>query len=214
MAKPAKMESQEKYKRIFDTLGAPVNPEAIEKLQIFVSLLKKWNSRINLTASNEWPLLERLILEGLWAAAMYPSGSLSHLDIGSGAGFPALPMCVALPHIRLDLVESRFKRVSFLETAANALNLPQIQVHHGRIAQFLDSSTRKWDCVSWKALKLGTPDIMKILEHAHRDTQFWIFHGDTLAVEDSFALENILKLERREQFPFKSGWVLSIYLPR
>lgn len=208
------MESQEEYKNIFNALGAPDNPEVIEKLQKFVLLLRKWNSRINLTASNEWSLIERLLLEGLWAATMYPSGSLSHLDIGSGAGFPALPMCIALPHIRLDMVESRFKRVSFLETAANALNLPQIHVHHGRVGQFLDSSIRKWDCISWKAVKLGMPDIMKICEHAHRDTQFWIFHGNTLAVEDPSALENILKLERREQFPFKLGWMLSIYLPR
>jgi len=207
------MESRETYRSIFNNLGLFDNSDAIDQLRKYVALLRKWNSHINLIASNEWSLIALLLQEGLWATKIYPENSKTHLDIGSGAGFPAVPIIIAKPELQLDLVESRIKRVSFLETVSADLKMPQIRVHHGRIEQFLESTSASWDCISWKAIKIKTKVLEKLREHSHKKTQFWMFHGKDLAVEDPNAAEKILKLVRREEFPLKPEWVLSVYLP-
>lgn len=207
------MESSESYRNIFKELGLLPNPEVVDQLQKYVSLLRKWNSHVNLMASNEWSLIALMLQEALWASKMYPAGAGTHLDLGSGAGFPAVPISIARPRIHFDMVESRIKRVSFLETVAISLKMPQIRVHHGRIDQFLERNAAVWDCVSWKAIKIKTKELEKLKQHTHQATQFWIFHGKELAVEDRKAAEKMLKLVRRENFPFKSEWMLSVYLP-
>ena len=125
-----------------------------------------------------------------------------------------MPIGIARPQLQLDLVESRIKRVAFLETVSNALQMPQIRVHHGRIEQFLERSSAVWDCISWKAIKITSRELEKLKDHAHAETQFWVFHGEELAVEDPVAAEEMLKLVRSEKFPLKSGWKLSVYLPQ
>ncbi len=208
------MESFDIYLKAFLGLGVTVDIEAVSRIEKYVSLLKKWNARINLIASNEWPLMKMFLQEGVWAAKFYSESFEYHLDIGSGAGFPAIPLKIVQPNIRMDLVESRFKRVSFLETVANELNLSRTKVHHCRLEEFLDANHSTWDCISWKAIKISENDLSILLKHSHPDTQFWIFHGKSLPVENVFEMENSLKLMRRETFPYKSEWTLSIYLPK
>jgi len=207
------MESPGAYAKIFKKLGLPSKKEEIVRLQVFVSLLVKWNSSINLIASNEWTLIESLLREAIWASGMYPRAAQTHLDIGSGAGFPAIPMKIMLPAIKLDMVDSRLKRVSFLETAAEVLKMTDIRAHHRRIDEFLDGTDKKWDCISWKALKLRTKEIIRLTEHSHERTQFWIFHGRRLAVEDRLSAEKVMKRVRCERIPNKSDSFLSVYTP-
>ena len=207
------MELEERYRGIFDRLELPFDCLAAEKMNQFILLLTKWNARINLTASDEWPSLEPLLSEGIWASRIYPEWAEKHLDIGSGAGFPAIPLKIMVPRIKLDMIDSRLKKVSFLETVVNQLKLSDSAAFHRRITEYFRNNDTEWDCISWKGLKIGTKDLLKIREHAHRKTQFWIFHGRQLAVEEPEIVEKIFRLLRRERYPYKSGWMLSIYLP-
>lgn len=207
------MESMERYKRIFHRLALPFDLKAAKKIDAYVTLLKKWNARINLTASNEWSLIEPLLLEGIWASRLYPEDAESHLDLGSGAGFPAVPLKIMVPRMKLDMIESRLKKVSFLETVVREVGLLESSAFHDRITGYLDKNEKNWDCISWKGLKINKNDLLKLKKHVHRKTQFWIFHGRQLAAEEPEIVEQSLKLLRRERFPFKSEWKLSIYLP-
>jgi 16S rRNA (guanine(527)-N(7))-methyltransferase RsmG len=208
------MESLDKIGEYLQRSGFPLKGEAITKLCRYVRLIKKWNSHVNLTASSEWPSIEPLLYEGIWASQGYPGDAKRHLDIGSGAGFPAIPIKIMVPHIQLDMVESRMKKVSFLETVASEINLTETHVFHSRIGELLDKDQNTWDSISWKALKISTSDLLKLKQHAHQETQFWVFHGKGSAVEEPAVLENNFSLLRREQFPLKKDWVLSVYLPR
>lgn len=208
------MESTEKIKRSFKQLGLPFDARAAKKLDTFILLLKKWNARINLTASNEWSSIEPLLLEGIWASTIYPEDAARHLDIGSGAGFPAIPLKIMMPGIKLDMVDSRLKRISFLEMVGNTLKLSDTSAFHGRIMDYLEHNNKKWDCISWKGIKINTGDLTKILKHAHEKTQFWMFHGKQLAAEEPEVVEKYLRLIRRERFPYKSEWMLSVYLSK
>lgn len=208
------MESMDRYKKIFHRLGLPFDPNITEKMDTYINLLKKWNARVNLTASNEWSLIEPLLMEGIWAARIYPEHAETHLDIGSGAGFPAIPLRIMVPGLKMDMVDSRLKRVSFLETVINELKLADSFAFHGRVTEYLENTDKEWDCISWKGLKIRTKELLQIRQHTHQTTQIWIFHGKQLAAEEPDMVDKNLRLVRREKFPYKSEWMVSIYLPR
>jgi 16S rRNA (guanine527-N7)-methyltransferase len=196
--------------------GMEPDSDQSRQLQAYLALLKKWNSRMNLTSSTSWDVVGPFFREGLWAAGLYPEDATRHLDIGSGAGFPAVLLKILKPHIRLDLVESRERKGIFLETAASALKLSGTSVHTMRLQAFLRQSGREeaWDCVSWKALRLSREDVRVLREHATGRTQLWMFHGSERAVEDPASLEQYFRRLRTEKFPDRKLWALSIYLPR
>jgi len=199
---------------MFKQLTLPFNLQAAEKIDTFVQLLQKWNARINLTASDSWESIEPLLLEGLWASKIYPEEAKNHLDIGSGAGFPAIPLKIMVPGIKLAMVDSRLKRISFLETVASALKLSNTSAFHCRINDYLELNNRKWDCISWKGIKIDRDDFLKINRHAHKKTQFWMFHGKEIAAEEPEIVDRNLRLIRKERFPYKSEWMLSVYIPK
>jgi 16S rRNA (guanine(527)-N(7))-methyltransferase RsmG len=194
--------------------GIALESNAGRRLSSFLTLLKKWNARINLTASTEWEAIGPLFEEAVWAAQYYPQGAVNHLDIGSGAGFPALPLRILIPRIHLDMVESRSKRCVFLESAVHDLGLENVRIINSRLAAFLQATEGSWDCVSWKAVKLSSGDICVLAARATLGTRFWMFHGAAPAVGDPLILEKELQLEQREACPVKRGWWLSVYRKR
>jgi 16S rRNA (guanine527-N7)-methyltransferase len=213
------MNPQDGLKRLL--LEFTVDPASIPglKLQTYLRLLEKWNSRVNLTSSTSWEALEPLFREGVWAAAKYPSAPLknggAHLDIGSGAGFPALILHIFHPEMRLELVESRGKKGAFLETAAWELDLPETQVHTRRLAGFLATCPpdKVWDCVSWKAIKLAGRDLLELGKHAGENSRFWMFHGREAAVENAEALASGFVCDEKTPVPGQKESFLSIYRP-
>ena len=209
-------ESADELKKLLGESEIALNSETAKQLQAYLALLEKWNSRINLTSATEWNVVGPLFQEGIWASKMYPEDNSNHLDIGSGAGFPAMVIRILRPNIQLDLVESRAKKGIFLETLASALQLDRIHVHAMRLQAFLQHSDRNkaWNCISWKGLKLSSDDLKLLLEHAHAATQFWMFHGSELAAEEPEIFDRYFRLARTERFPGRKLWALSIYLPK
>jgi 16S rRNA (guanine(527)-N(7))-methyltransferase RsmG len=195
---------------------AGVRPESkpAQQMSLFLALLEKWNAGINLTGSTEWKAVRPLFEEAIWAAGRYPEDAATHLDIGSGAGFPALPLRIFIPRMYLDMVESRTKRCLFLETVIQDLGLEHTRVINERLDALLEARKGTWDCVSWKAVKLGARSLSALAMRATERTRFWMFHGKNLAVEDVGALEQLLILERREACPARNGCWLSVYRKR
>ena len=121
----------------------PSPPAALEQISTYIDLLLRWNARINLTAiRNEEEIVTRHFGESLFLARhLFPpsmeatdhrpltTNHLTHvLDIGSGAGFPALPLKIWAPQIQLTLIESNHKKAAFLREVARALTLTNINV--------------------------------------------------------------------------------------
>jgi 16S rRNA (guanine527-N7)-methyltransferase len=112
--------------------------------------LLKWNLKTNLTAiTDPFEVAVKHFIDSLAPARMIPSGS-SVLDIGSGGGFPGIPLKVALPSISVSLVDSSRKKVSFLRHVIRNLGLCGIDAFHER-AEDLTGKKERFDVVVCRA---------------------------------------------------------------
>ena len=117
-------------------LGIVLSPRHQEQFRRYYQELITWNRRINLTRIVEWEeVLQRHFLDSLvFSKVIDPEtqagGSL--LDVGSGAGFPGIPLKIAFPGITLGLLDSVAKKTVFLTHLVKTLELDSVEVHTGR----------------------------------------------------------------------------------
>jgi 16S rRNA (guanine527-N7)-methyltransferase len=106
----------------FEPYG-PLSGEQLERLEEHYKLLSLWNKRINLTRIESLEDAVRFhYCESLFLAKSLPSGSLRVVDVGSGAGFPGIPVAVFRPDCQVDLVESHQRKAVFLREASRGLS--------------------------------------------------------------------------------------------
>ncbi len=108
---------------------------------IYIDLLLKWNSRINLTAVRDpQEIVTRHFGESFFAAKHLLEPRPDHiLDLGSGAGFPGLPIAMMAPKSHVTLIESKQKKATFLKEVVFALGLRNVDVFAGRGEDYRDS---------------------------------------------------------------------------
>ncbi|MDE1175907.1 MAG: 16S rRNA (guanine(527)-N(7))-methyltransferase RsmG [Edaphobacter sp.] len=111
----------------------------LPRLSIYLDLLVRWNGRTNLTAIREpEEMVRRHFGESLFAA-QHVGTPETLLDLGSGAGFPGLPIALSRPEIAVTLAESQGKKASFLREAVRTLQMDNVEVWAGR-AELLSRS--------------------------------------------------------------------------
>jgi len=137
-----------------------VSRETIDKFQAYLTLLEKWQRRINLVAKSTlaeaW---QRHILDSGQLAALYPPQTTRVMDVGSGAGFPGLVLAI-MGGVTVDLVESDQRKAVFLSTVIRELGLPA-KVHNQRI----ETLPRLFpDVITARALA-PVPKLLKLIEN-------------------------------------------------
>lgn len=117
-------------------MGVTVTPEAAEKLDLYAVRLVETNRNVNLTAiTDPEGILVKHFLDSLSLAPLLTeraaglSGALSLVDVGTGAGFPGVPLAIVCPSLRLTLLDSLQKRLTFLESLCGELAIPAALVH-------------------------------------------------------------------------------------
>ena len=116
-----------------------LTPEARGGLLKFAELVSVWGAKTDLVAARTpAALVEILCLDALVLAQAFDSGSV--VDVGAGAGAPALPLALLQPSLSLTLVEPRRKRVAFMRTAVGSLGLSsRVRVIEGRSGDITDT---------------------------------------------------------------------------
>ena len=123
---------------ILSTLEIELSSPRISQLAAHFALLEQWNRRINLTSVRESAeIVERHFGESLFTGLRIPGSALSLVDIGSGGGFPGLPIAVLRPTLEVTLVESAAKKAAFLREASR--DRDNVRVHHGRFDTLQES---------------------------------------------------------------------------
>ncbi|MGB3368141.1 MAG: 16S rRNA (guanine(527)-N(7))-methyltransferase RsmG [Acidaminobacteraceae bacterium] len=122
----------------FKELEIELSKDKANKFEIYKKLIQEWNEKINLTAITEDN--EMAIKHFIDSASCFKSeklsGEISMIDVGTGAGFPGIPLKILNENIKLTLLDSLNKRINFLQNVAASLELDDIEFCHGRAEDF------------------------------------------------------------------------------
>jgi 16S rRNA (guanine527-N7)-methyltransferase len=114
---------------------AKLDEQRLRLISTYIDILLKWNARVNLTAVRDpEEIVTRHFGESFFAAEVLRSGSVpaSAIDLGSGAGFPGIPLAIHMTGTTVTLVESNHKKSTFLREVITALKLKNAAVYAGR----------------------------------------------------------------------------------
>ena len=131
-----------------------INTETIDKFYKYMNLLLEWNEKVNLTAiTKEEDIILKHFVDSL-TILKYINKDDSIIDVGTGAGFPGIPLKIIYSDIQITLVDSLNKRIVFLNEAIDKLNLKNIKAIHGRVEEVAKNKDyrEKYDLVVSRAV--------------------------------------------------------------
>jgi 16S rRNA (guanine527-N7)-methyltransferase len=147
------MISEARLHALLEPFGLQLTTQQSGKVLVYLDLLLRWNSKINLTAiRNPEECVTRHFGESLYLAKyMDITGNL--LDVGSGAGFPGLALRILFPDVATTLLEPIAKKRAFLKEVARACEIHDVQVRRERMDEFLKSDPKAmFQTVSMRAV--------------------------------------------------------------
>ncbi len=116
-------------RRALGEFKLPVYDDQVLQIQQYIKILLTWNEKVNLTAIRDpLEILYRHFCESMYAAEAIPLKEGRLADVGSGGGFPGLPLKIIQPNLRVFLVESNLKKATFLAEVIRELGLKDTQV--------------------------------------------------------------------------------------
>lgn len=123
--------------------GLPFDEDKYNKLIKYKDMLKEWNEKMNLTAiTDDDGIIKKHFIDSLKIFRFSKLKNFKRIiDVGTGAGFPGIPMKIIMPEMEIVLLDSLNKRISFLNEVINSLNLEGITAVHGRAEDFARESS-------------------------------------------------------------------------
>ena len=191
--------------------GVYLDKKTFEAFDLYLKELLKWNQKINLTAiRSEKGIILKHFLDSL---SVYPYLNLTKpsmlLDIGSGAGFPGIPLKMVEPSLEVTLIDSVRKKVDFQRHIIRMLGLKGIQAIHGRVQdkEILKSMEGRFDIVISRAFS----DLRTLLILSF---PFPKKGGRVLAMKGETGSEEIQLLSKIEQVRYRFQKTISFSLPQ
>jgi 16S rRNA (guanine527-N7)-methyltransferase len=140
-------------------LGIELGDTQLAQFDVYKNELLQWNAKTNLISENSsQDIIRRHFLDSLTAMQFIQKPNARMIDVGCGAGFPGLPLKIALPSLELYLLETNRKKVSFLKHIIRLLNLSEAVVLHDRVETIIKTNfwKEKFDIlISRAAFKLS-----------------------------------------------------------
>ena len=144
------------FRETLSKYAAELTAEQLDKFEIFYNMVVEWNEKINLTAiTEEKDFAIKHVIDSLtlWDEKKFADVK-NFIDVGTGAGFPAVPIKIFKPNLEVVLLDSLAKRVEFLKKVCAELNLEKIIFLHGRAEDFAKQKNfrEQFDLVTARAV--------------------------------------------------------------
>ncbi len=150
--------NQEEFKKLMNFYANKINimftEEQIIQFYKYMNLLIEWNKKINLTSIEEpQEIILKHFIDSLTINS-YIEDNQTLVDVGTGAGFPGIPIKIYRPNVKIVLVDSLNKRINFLNEVIKELNLKDIETVHSRVEDFGKNSKYResFDIVTARAV--------------------------------------------------------------
>lgn len=158
------MTNRDILKKGLEDLGITASDKILNDFKIYREILVDWNQKMNLTGiEDEKEVYIKHFLDSVSAVKNnYIKDGISIIDVGTGAGFPGLPLRICLENIELTLLDSLNKRINFLQEVSDSLELDNIEFIHGRAEDFgkLEEYREQYDVATARAVA-GLPILME-----------------------------------------------------
>jgi 16S rRNA (guanine527-N7)-methyltransferase len=177
------MISESGTRELLRPFGLTLTADEMNRLQAYLELLLRWNSRINLTAVRDArECVTRHFGESLYLSRFVRlEGSL--LDIGSGAGFPGLALKIMFPKLHVTLLEPVGKKRVFLKEVARVCEMDRVEVRSERLNEFVNEQReagrhRKFDAATSRAATRPAALIPEAAQCLERGAGLYLWLGD------------------------------------
>ena len=169
-----------------DGLGQSFPKGTAEKLRVLINELERWNRKVNLTAIRDrGEMITAHLLDSLVAAPLVEGKTV--LDVGTGPGFPGLPLAIVQPERQFTLLDSNNKKIMFAQHAAGLLGLDNVSVVKARGEDYAPGHT--FDTVIARALA-ALPRLVEIAGHHVGED------GVFVALKGRYPTEELKELEK------------------
>lgn len=145
-----------------EEISVPLSAESIQAFQVYAAMLRKWNEKMNLTnIVDNQGIAIRHFIDSLTLVSHIEEEEkkqgrkeLTLIDVGTGAGFPGIPLKVTMPELSVTLLDSLKKRITFLDSVCQELQLQKIQTIHSRAEEAARSKLyrEKFDIATARAV--------------------------------------------------------------
>lgn len=118
----------------YKNMGLNISEKQAQQLKMFYELTVEWNEKINLTSiTEEEDFLVKHYLDSSLVARHLDMNGIKHIiDVGTGGGFPGIPLKILYPHLKVTLLDSLNKRINYLRLVCETLELTDVECLHGR----------------------------------------------------------------------------------
>lgn len=166
-----------------------LSEDTTAKLNVYAKLVYKWNQSYNLTAAKSVEaIFQEHILDSLRIVSYIKGPNI--LDVGSGAGFPGIPLAIVLPQYQFTLLDSQIKRTRFLEQVKMELKMQNVVVVHQRIEAF--HPLHSFDTIVTRAT-------YALNDFADKTKHLLAQDGEILAMKGKYPTEELQQVSKQYQ---------------
>lgn len=166
-----------------------IDKKLIDKLLIYMNILKKWNKKINLTAvTNDFDIVKHHFFDSLAVTKFIEQKKI--LDVGSGAGFPGIILALCDATRQVTLVDKVGKKAAFTKQICLELNLKNVLVIHSRVEEI---STNKYDAIIARAFG-DMSLLMSLTQNLISDKGVWYGMKSKKLMDEDIINKNIYKI--------------------
>ncbi|MDR1782435.1 MAG: 16S rRNA (guanine(527)-N(7))-methyltransferase RsmG [Bacilli bacterium] len=139
--------------KVKEELNIELSNNQVKQFDDYYHLLITWNEKMNLTAlTKEEDVYEKHFYDSLLSSKIYDFNNQVICDVGAGAGFPSIPLKIVYPNLKVTIVDSLNKRITFLNVLINELNLTNVDVIAARAEEFALEHREYYDLVIARAV--------------------------------------------------------------